>query len=396
MTERRDSKDRVGDRAAPTSTRVLSTRSRTARVLVMALLLLNVPAAVLLAASQLALRPTVAVIWSIGLLVGYAACLVLALHSAVTPWVSMARKRVVAVALVLVTVGLSGPLTLAAETGATPWAWVAGFTIGALAVLYPTVRGLALGVGMSLAGGLCSVLLGASVRDLVVFTLITAMAVAATSALTVWLLSVLVQTETAKHAHTALAVTQERLRIARDMHDALVQNLTVIALKAELAEELATERPEDSAQQAREIRTLAHAGLQQTRSTLEGLDPLDLEKQLRTAAQILGSAGVVVHVDADTPVLSPAVSRYLAAVVRESTTNVLRHSDARACAFSLHLTETGASLRIINDRPHPSSGSAGTGLRGLTDRGRHLRASLTTTRTADEFVLQTDVPGETL
>lgn len=359
----------------------------------MALLLLNVPAALLLAASQLALQPTAAVVWSVGLLVGYAACLVVALHSAVTPWVSMARKRAAAVALILITVGLSAPLTLAAEPGATPWAWVVGFTIGALAVLYPSGRGLVLGVGTALAGGLCSVLLGAAVRDLVVFTLVTAVAVAATSALTVWLLAVLLQTETAKQAHTALAVAQERLRIARDMHDALVQNLTVIALKAELAEELATDRPEDSAQQAREIRDLAHAGLQQTRSTLEGLDPLDLERQLGTAAQILRSAGVEVHVDADTTVLAPAVSRYLAAVVRESTTNMLRHSDARACVFSLHRTQSGTSLRISNDRPHPSSGSAGTGLRGLTDRGRHLHASLTTTLTADEFVLQTDVPG---
>ena len=46
----------------------------------------------------------------------------------------------------------------------------------------------------------------------------------------------------------SLAVTQERLRVARDLHDLLVQSLTVIALKAELAEQQASE-PDTSVQQ---------------------------------------------------------------------------------------------------------------------------------------------------
>lgn len=393
MTERRGAPGQGWDSEVAGPARALSARGRTARVLVLTLLLLNVPAALLLAASQLVLVPAPFVLWGFGLLAGYAACLVLALHSAVTPWTSPVRRRVAAVCLMIITVALAGPLTVAAEPGATPWAWVAGFAIGALAVLYPSVLGLALGAGTALAGGLWSVMLGAAVRDLVVFTLVTATAVAATSALTVWLLGVLVQTETGRYAHTALAVTQERLRIARDLHDALVQNLTAIALKAELAEDLAGEHPQESAQQSRDIRALAQAGLHQTRSTLEGLDPLDLEQQLSTAAQVLRSAGVEVRVDADTRTLIPEVSRYLAAVVREGTTNVLRHSDATACTISLHEDQAGTHLKVINDRPRRASGVAGTGLRGLTDRGRDLGATLTTSLTKDQFVLEAQVPA---
>lgn len=393
MTDLRHTTGQMRDRNVAGNGTVLSARSRTARVLVLALLLLNVPTAVLLTVSQLGPGRAPLLAWCAGLLAAYATCLVLTLHAAVTPWVSLARKRVAATCLMLVTVAMAGPLTAATAPDATPWAWSAGFAIGALIVLYPSLRGLALGAGTALAGGTWSALLGAAVRDLVVFTLITAVAVAATSALTVWLLAVLVQTETARQAHTALVLTQERLRIARDLHDALVQNLTVIALKAELVEELATERPQDAAQQSREIRALAQAGLHQTRSTLEGLDPLDLEQQLSTAAQVLESAGVEVRVDADARTLAPEVSRYLAAVVREGTTNVLRHSDARVCTISLHRDQAGAHLKVINDRPHRASGPAGTGVRGLTDRGRDLGATLSTSLTTDQFVLDARVPA---
>lgn len=370
-----------------------SAQGRTARVLVLGLLLLNVPSAVLLAVSQLGPASAAALVGCATLLAGYAVCLVLTLHAAVTPWVGPTRRRVTGTCLTFVTVALAGPMTAAAEPGATPWAWVAGFAVGALAVVYPSAQGLVLGVATALAGGVWTVLLGASVRDLVVFTLVTATAVVATSALTVWLLRVLVRTESTSAAHTALALTQERLRIARDLHDALAQHLTVIALKTELAEDLATERPDEAAQQSREIRALARSGLQQIRSTLEGLDPLDLEPQLRTAERVLTSAGVEVRVRGGAPALDPDVSAYLAAVVRESTTNVLRHSDATACTIALDQDGSGTHLSVVNDRPRPSVGRPGTGLRGLTDRGRHLGATLTTRLTTDRFVLQTQVPG---
>lgn len=381
---------RAGDRApAP--------RAQTARLLVLGLLLLNVPSALLLAASQVrwAVDPLAGVVAL--LLIGYAVLQALALHAAVTPWVGETRKRAVGTGLVLSTVMLAAPLTLIAEPAATPWAWVAGFALGALVVLHPCARGAALVATTALGGGAVSVLLGAGLRDLVVLTLLTAVTVTGMGALTVWLLRVLVESETGREARTALAVTQERLRLTRDLHDILAQNLTVIALKAEMATDLAVTDPPGSAGQAREIRALAETSLHQARTTLRGYDPLDLDEQLRIAVQVLASAGIAVAVDVVT-VGAAEVSRYLAAVVREGTTNVLRHSKATTCSISVVAGPEGCMLTMTNDRSRPQTVPAGTGLRGLGERGIPLGATLSSAALpsageGEGFVLRVQVPG---
>lgn len=367
-----------------------SGRGRSARLIVLALLMTNLLTALLLSAGQID--------WSTGLVpygaaaaLGlYAVSFTVALHAAVTPWISPAHRLRAALALAAVTAVTAGPLVLAAEPGATPWAWLAGFAVGALILLDPSPRGVALALAAASAGGLWSVGGGADLRDTVVFVLVVATAVAAMGAVTLWLLAALLETEAARQAHTMLAVTQERLRIARDLHDALAQNLTVICMKAELAEGLASTRTEDGRRLAGQIRELAHSGLQQTRDTLRGIDPLDLNGQVRTATQVLESAGIVTTVEMTSSPLPADVAYFFAAVLREATTNVLRHSTASMCAIAVTRCDGGARLTVVNDRPKPHSGDPGTGLRGLTERGRTLGATLEATVSADSFTLRVD------
>lgn len=378
-----------------TAGRAQAPRAQTARLLVLGLLLLNVPSALLLAASQVrwvAGAPAVGVAL---LMIGYAVLQTLVLHAAVTPWVGEARKRLVGFGLVATTVTLAAPLTLAAEPGGAPWAWAAGFAVGALVVLHPAGRGAVLAAVTVLAGGAVSVLLDGDLRDLAVYTSVTGVAAAGMGVLTAWLLRVLMDGETGRDARTALAVTQERLRLTRELHDVLAQNLTVIALKAEMAADLATDDPPGSVAQAREIRTLAETSLHQTRTVLRGQDPLDLDGQLRTAVQVLTSAGIATDVDV-VPVGAAEVARYLAAVIREGTTNVLRHSDATACSITVAHGPEGIMLSMVNDRAYPPpgpTGAAGTGLRGLAERGIPLGAHLSSGLRGDGHVLRVEVPG---
>lgn len=368
-----------------------SPRAQQARLLVLTLLLLNLPIVLLLASSQVRWVPGAPALGVTLLLLGYAVTQGLVLHGAVTPWVDGAGPQVADLGLVLSTVALAGPLTLLAEPSAVPWSWVAGFAVGALVVLHPCGRGAVLVAAVVLGGGAVSVLLGGGLRDLLVLTLVTAVGVAGMGALTVWLLRLLIASETGREARTALAVTQERLRLTRDLHDVLAQNLTVIALKAELVADLTVADSAASSGQAREIRTLAEAGLQRARATLRGHDPLDLDEQLRTAVRVLASAGIATQVDA-TPVGTGDASRYLAAVVREGATNVLRHSGATTCAITVTTGPGGARLAMTNDRPHPPTGPSGTGLRGLAERGHPLGACVSSAVVGESFVLQVDVP----
>lgn len=364
-------------------------RVRGARLLVLALLLVNVPSALVLTARQTVWDPTPGAGWTATLLVAYSAAQAAALHAAVTPWVSARRRDLAGAALSLSTVLLAWPLGVSAATGTVPWAWAAGFALGALALLYPSGWRVALGPVAAVAGGTISVALGSPVRDLVVFMLVTGAGAIASGAVVVWLLRLLIRSESAREAEVSLAVTQERLRVARDLHDLLVQSLTVIALKAELAEQQASE-PDTSVQQARDIRTLAADTLVRTRLALRGFDTLDLAEQLRTAGLVLSCAGVAHDLSLPPGTLPPGeISHYFAAVVREGLTNVLRHSDATACTITVTQTETDYRLRIVNDQPRPGDPSmGGMGLRGLRERGQAVNAALTAGPQADLFVLE--------
>ncbi len=364
-------------------------RVRGARLLVLGLLLVNVPGALVLTVRHTVWALVPGAVWSGILLVGYAAAQAAVLRAAVTPWVGARRRDLAGVALALSTVLLAGPLGVSAAAGTAPWAWPAGFALGALALLYPSGWGAALGPAMAVAGGTISVVLGSPVRDLVVFMVVTGAGAVASGAVVVWLLRLLIRSESAREAGVSLAVSQERLRVARDLHDLLVQSLTVIALKAELAEQQAG-APGTSVQQARDIRTLAADTLVKTRLALRGYDTLDLAEQLRTAGLVLSCAGVATDISLPPGGLpSGQISQYLAAVVREGLTNVLRHSDATACTITVAQTETDYRLRIVNDQPHPGDpGMGGMGLRGLRERGQAVKAALTAGPQAEMFVLE--------
>lgn len=363
-------------------------------MVVLALLLLNVPAAALLAAAQIDWDPRPASVWAALFLGVYSLAHAAALHDAVTPWVSVRRHKATAAGLMVVTVAMAGPVTWAAEQGGAPWAWGAGFALGALVLLAPTVYGAGIATVTGLGGGLLAVLNGADPGDMVVFMLVTATAAAAMGAVTVWLLSALVQAERGSQAQAMLAVTEERLRIARDLHDAAAQDLTVIGLIAELAEDMAGSDARQSARLARQIRDRANAALHQTRAALRGVDPLDLDGQLRTATQVLTCAGVATTIHDSLDRLPQPLSNYLASVVREAITNILRHSDATTCVISLTPYGEGIRLTVVNDRPHEPTGQPGTGLRGITERGRPMAATVTTFMTSDVFTLQVDAPRE--
>ena len=69
-------------------------------------------------------------------------------------------------------------------------------------------------------------------------------------------------------AHARLAVAEERLRFARDLHDVLGRNLSLIAVQSELAAELARRGDQDAAGQMLQVRQVAHESLREMRAVV--------------------------------------------------------------------------------------------------------------------------------
>ncbi|MEU5428327.1 histidine kinase [Streptomyces olivoreticuli] len=256
-----------------------------------------------------------------------------------------------------------------------------------------------MGVGVVLVGGQPAGALVVAV--FVVFTGVWSLTVMRTSA---WMLSVLWELEAARTAQARLAVAEERLRFSRDMHDVMGRNLAVIALKSELAVQLAQRGSAAALEQMAEVQRLAQDSQREVREVVRGYREADLRTELAGARGVLSAAGIDCRIDDSAGRELPApVQSALAWVVREATTNVLRHADAGRCAIRMRIVDDAAVLVMENDGVQDRSPGAGTdggsGLAGLRERLDALGGTITAERRgARMFRVTAEVPltgGET-
>ena len=178
----------------------------------------------------------------------------------------------------------------------------------------------------------------------------------------------------ARDTRARLAVTEERLRIARDLHDLLGHSLSAISLKAQLAARLTVSDPEVAAEIA-DIHTLSHDALAEIRQAVTGYRETSLATELDTARDTLTAAGIPLSLAPPPDPLPPHLDALLGWVVREATTNIVRHSNAHHAEISLRRSGQTVTLRIDDDGAGPSrsthgeaDGGNGSGLRGLAER----------------------------
>jgi two-component system sensor histidine kinase DesK len=155
------------------------------------------------------------------------------------------------------------------------------------------------------------------------------------------------------------AVAEERLRIARDLHDLLGHSLSLITLKAELAGRVIGSDPGRAASEIAELESVARQSLSDVRAAVAGYRQPDLAGELVSARQLLDSAGIVSRISApDAAGLSQEADAALAWAVREGTTNVVRHSRATQVSISVSTGPAGAVAEISDNGP-PAPDDAG-------------------------------------
>jgi two-component system, NarL family, sensor histidine kinase DesK len=175
------------------------------------------------------------------------------------------------------------------------------------------------------------------------------------------------------------AVAEERLRLARDMHDVVGHELSLIALKADLAGRLLPGRVDDAMSEVEDIGTQARGALTQVRQVVEGYRRPTLAGELAGVRFGLESAGVELHVDGSMAELDPGVEAVLAWAVREGATNVIRHSGARHMEITVAPGRERIWLEIADDGRGPAEDaarSAGHGLAGLRERVEAIGGTL--------------------
>ncbi|GGF20451.1 sensor histidine kinase [Subtercola lobariae] len=167
-----------------------------------------------------------------------------------------------------------------------------------------------------------------------------------------------------------LAVEHERGRVARDIHDILGHSLTVITVKAELAQRLIADHPERAETEVADIERLARGALADVRATVTGYRGVSLAAELSGARAALNSAGIEAELPNNIENVPGETSRLFAWVVREGVTNVIRHSGAGRCAITLEphsiaIADDGCGG---NEVEHSAWPTRGNGLNGLAER----------------------------
>ncbi|MFC8826337.1 sensor histidine kinase [Streptomyces sp. NPDC057137] len=293
-----------------------------------------------------------------------------------------------------------------------------GFGLASLVIGVRRVRSMLLAVlAATVFVALTALVLGLSPGALlgcVVGVVIAGLALAFTTGFSVWLVRSVWELDSARELQARLAVAEERLRFGRDMHDVMGRNLAVIALKSELAEQLARRGgTEQAAEQMSEVQRIAQESQREVRAVVRGYREVDLHTELEGARGVLKAAGIGFRLDLEgaeagvgagavasagsgsdeegavgAGALAPDVQSALGWVVREAATNVLRHGDARHCTVRLTVREGCDAVLVVENDGLPEQGvlvragaagtprTAGAGLAGLRERLATLGGTL--------------------
>ncbi|MCX2179560.1 sensor histidine kinase [Streptomyces sp. SKN60] len=186
------------------------------------------------------------------------------------------------------------------------------------------------------------------------------------------------------------AVEKERLRFSRDLHDLLGHTLSVIVVKSEAARRLGPRDLDAALAQVADIETVGRQALTEIREAVTGYREASLSAELDRARDVLASAGIEPVVRQSGPPLEPQTEALLSWVVRESATNVVRHSGAGRCEIEVGGGPERVRLTVSDDGrgadctdadtgtgTGTGTGAPGSGLRGLRERVAAAGGTLT-------------------
>ena len=183
------------------------------------------------------------------------------------------------------------------------------------------------------------------------------------------------------------AVTVERLRIAREMHDTVAHSIGIIALQAGAAARVTTTQPEAAREAMRAVEREGRetlAGLRRMLVALRAADttpvlPAGLGDVDRLAATTT-AAGVRVDVRrrGEPRQLPPDIDLSAFRIIQESVTNVVRHAATHACRVTLDYRDDELALEVTDDgRGHGTAVDTGFGLAGMRERVALLQGEFT-------------------
>ena len=216
------------------------------------------------------------------------------------------------------------------------------------------------------------------------------------------------QAEQDREREAARRVTEERVRIARELHDTVAHSMATITVQAGSALHVLERRTEDVRTALTAIRDTSRGALQELRATLgvlrDGAESEPYGKagldRLPALVDAVRAAGVpvTVHVTGRVVRLEPPADHTAYRILQESLTNVLRHGGTKARALvRMSYDPIGLAIEVTDDGAGDSAawaGESGHGLGGMRERAESVGGTLTAgPRPGGGFVVSARLPG---
>jgi signal transduction histidine kinase len=173
-------------------------------------------------------------------------------------------------------------------------------------------------------------------------------------------------------AHSA--VNDERLRIARELHDIVAHSMSLIAVKAGIANHIADQHPSEARDALRVIEDTSRGTLNEMRQMLgvlrsetASLAPAPGLSGLPELAERARHAGVSVTMTAPSTSLPSGLEMSVYRIVQEALTNVVKHAGPVSCTVDVTASDQEVRISVVDSGPGGNPGS-GHGLIGMRER----------------------------
>ncbi|WP_131922987.1 sensor histidine kinase [Hazenella coriacea] len=161
-----------------------------------------------------------------------------------------------------------------------------------------------------------------------------------------------------------LVKREERVRIARDLHDTLGHTLSLITLKSQLVEKLISRDTNRAEIEAKEIERISRTALKQVRELVSNMRAITIAEELIQIQEILKAANITYNYkgESDLSEIPPLTQNIIGMCLREAITNVVKHSQAKNCTVTILLSKDHIHVEVKDD-------GIGIGDRGLYSNG---------------------------
>jgi len=188
------------------------------------------------------------------------------------------------------------------------------------------------------------------------------------------------QLEREQQANARRAALEEQARVAREVHDVVAHNLSVIIVQATAADAVFASDPMDAQQAVRTIGETARQALDELRRVLgvvrigeersPAFPPQPTLARLGTLLDQVRAAGLdaQLEIDGETRALPPALELSAYRIVQEALTNTIRHAGASQAVVTVRFGSDAIDVEVVDDGVASGNGTGGQGLIGMRER----------------------------